>query len=281
LGGLIQTALAFGQVQQSLSFIVNAYAEIAEWRAVVNRLVGFRAAIERARQEPGGIRVVPGVDAQLSLEDVALALPDGRPLLDGVRLSVTRGDTVLVTGQSGAGKSTLFRAIAGIWPFGRGQIRRPKDARVLFLPQAPYLPIGTLRKVVSYPAPAGLDDEALGEALAACGLSHLAARLDEAAHWAQMLSPGEQQRIAFARALVQRPEWLFLDEATSALDESTEAQLYRLVRSRLPGTTIVSIGHRPTLRPFHERRLVIRPRNGVPGTLEEVAAEAPAGDLRA
>ena len=281
LGGLMQTAQAFGQVQQSLSFIVNAYADIAEWRAVVNRLIGFRDAIERVRHEVGGIRLAPSADARLSLEHVDLALPNGRPLLDGVSLSVARGDAVLVTGPSGAGKSTLFRAIAGIWPFGRGEIRRPEHGRVLFLPQIPYLPIGTLREVVSYPVPAaGVDDGALREALAACGLPHLVARLDETGHWAQILSPGEQQRIAFVRALVQRPEWLFLDEATSALDEPTEAQLYRLVRARLPGTTIVSISHRSTLGPFHTRRLQITPRSGAPTSLEEVAVGAAAGELR-
>jgi len=281
LGGLMQTAQAFGQVQQSLSFIVNAYADIAEWRAVVNRLIGFRDAIERVRHEVSGIRLAPSADARLSLEHVDLALPNGRPLLDGVSLSVARGDAVLVTGPSGAGKSTLFRAIAGIWPFGRGEIRRLEHGRVLFLPQIPYLPIGTLREVVSYPVPAaGVDDGALREALAACGLPHLVARLDETGHWAQTLSPGEQQRIAFVRALVQRPEWLFLDEATSALDEPTEAQLYRLVRARLPGTTIVSISHRSTLGPFHTRRLQITPRSGAPASLEEVAVGAAAGELR-
>ena len=196
-------------------------------------------------------------------------------------MSVARGDVVLITGPSGAGKSTLFRAIAGIWPFGRGEIHRPEHGRVLFLPQIPYLPIGTLREVVAYPMPAaGVDDRALREALAACGLPHLVTRLDETGHWAQVLSPGEAQRIAFARALVQRPEWLFLDEATSALDEASEAELYRLLRARLPGTTIVSISHRSTLGPLHTRHLQITRRSGAPGSLEEVAAGASA-DVRA
>ncbi|MGE5858122.1 MAG: ATP-binding cassette domain-containing protein, partial [Solirubrobacterales bacterium] len=174
----------------------------------------------------------------------------------------------------GAGKSTLFRAIAGIWPFGRGEVRLPRDGRVLFLPQKPYLPIGTLREVVSYPTPpAGLDDAALREALHAVGLPELAGRLDESAHWALSLSPGEQQRIAFARALVQKPEWLFLDEATSALDEETESRLYALLRERLPGTTVVSVGHRSTLRAFHARRLVVTPNGTGPATVAEVAAQ--------
>ena len=162
-----------------------------------------------------------------------------------VNLSLRRGDTVLLGGASGSGKSTLVRAIAGIWPFGRGEIRAARDARILFLPQRPYLPIGTLRDVVSYPMPAGgVDDETLREALEVVGLPELAGRLDEAAHWALQLSPGEQQRIAFARALVQKPDWLFLDEATSAVDEATEARLYRLVRERLAGDD--GVQHRPS-----------------------------------
>jgi putative ATP-binding cassette transporter len=276
LGGLMQTALAFGEVQRSLSFIVNAYTEIAEWQSVVDRLTGFEAAIERARQEVarGGIRVGAGGDGAVSLEQVDLALPDGQPLLDGVTLTLAPGDTVLLTGPSGAGKSTLFRAIAGIWPFGAGAVRRPTGARILFLPQKPYLPVGTLREVVTYPTPAGgIGDAAVVEALQLCGLPQLATRLDESGNWALHLSPGEQQRIAFARALVQQPDWLFLDEATSAVDEGTEARLYALVRERMPATTVISIGHRPTLAPFHARRLVIAPAdNGGPPRLAEPEA---------
>jgi putative ATP-binding cassette transporter len=168
----------------------------------------------------------------------------------------------------------LFRAIAGIWPFGRGDVRLPRDARVLFLPQKPYLPIGTLREVVSYPTPlTGVSDAALRQALEAVGLPELVGRLDETTHWALALSPGEQQRIAFARALVQKPEWLFLDEATSALDEETEARLYALLRDRLPATTVVSVGHRSTLRAFHARRLVVTPNGTGTATVTEVAAQ--------
>jgi putative ATP-binding cassette transporter len=261
LGGLMQTALAFGQVQQALSFIVSSYAEIAEWRSVVNRLSGFRAAVERAHREaaaPEGIRVADDHDRAIALEKLDLGLPDGRALLEEVTLSLEPGDDVLVTGPSGSGKSTLFRAIAGIWPFGKGAVLRPKAARRLFLPQKPYLPVGTLRDAVSYPMTAGaVDDTALAEALEACGLGALSSKLDEHAHWELRLSPGEQQRIAFARALVHRPDWLFLDEATSAVDEETEAALYKLLRARLPDTTIVSIGHRPSLGAFHSRRLHI------------------------
>jgi vitamin B12/bleomycin/antimicrobial peptide transport system ATP-binding/permease protein len=281
LGGLIQTATAFGQVQHALSFIVSSYSDIAAWRAVVERLAGFEHALEHVRLQAatnGVIRRADGEAARLAVEGIALDLPSGHPLLADVNLSLARGDTVLLWGPSGAGKSTLVRAIAGIWPFGCGEIRVPRDARVLFLPQKPYLPIGTLRDVVSYPMPAGgVDDATLREALDAVGLPELAWRLDEASHWALQLSPGEQQRIAFARALVQKPDWLFLDEATSAVDEATEARLYQLVRQRLLGTTVFSVGHRGTLRPFHARQLVLQPNGSGPASIVEVvAASSPA-----
>jgi putative ATP-binding cassette transporter len=274
LGGLMQTVGAFNQVQDALSFFVVSYKEIADWCAVVERLAGFERVLERMRRAAAlgdGVRHVDGDDTRLTVEDVALHLPDGRLLVTHVNLSLLRGDSVLLGGASGSGKSTLFRAIAGIWPFGRGEIRASPRARVLFLPQRPYLPIGTLRSVVSYPMPAaGVDDATLREALEAVDLGGLAGRLDEAGHWALQLSPGEQQRIAFARALVQKPDWLFLDEATAAVDEVTEARLYRLVRDRLPGTTLFSVGHRATLRPFHARRLVVeRTGNGPASIVDE------------
>jgi putative ATP-binding cassette transporter len=276
LGGLMQTVGAFNQVQDALSFFVVSYKEIADWCAVVERLAGFERVLERMRRAAAlgdGVRHVDGDDTRLTVEDVDLHLPDGRPLVTHVNLSLVRGDSVLLGGASGSGKSTLFRAIAGIWPFGRGEIRASPRARVLFLPQRPYLPIGTLRSVVSYPMPAaGVDDATLREALEAVDLAGLAGRLDEAGHWALQLSPGEQQRIAFARALVQKPDWLFLDEATAAVDEVTEARLYRLVRDRLPGTTLFSVGHRATLRPFHARRLVVERTGNGPASIVEEAA---------
>jgi putative ATP-binding cassette transporter len=276
LGGLVQTATAFSQVQDALSFIVSSYTEIAEWRSVVERLVGFEHALERVRLQAatdGGIRRADGDAARLAVQGVELDLPSGQPLITGANFSLARGDTALLGGPSGAGKSMLIRAIAGIWPFGRGDIQVPHDARILFLPQKPYLPIGTLREVVSYPMPAGgVDDRTLRETLEAVGLPELTGRLDEAGHWALQLSPGEQQRIAFARALVQRPDWLFLDEATSAVDEATEARLYRLVRERLAGTTVFSVGHRGTLRPFHARQLVVQLNGSGPAAIVEAAA---------
>jgi len=276
LGGLIQTIGAFSQVQASLSFFIDSYKLIAEWCSVVERLSGFERALERVRIQAatggGGVRHVDG-DEDLTVNGVDLYLPNGEPLIANVNLSLLRGDTVLLGGASGSGKSTLFRAVAGIWPFGSGEIRGPRDRHVLFLPQKPYLPIGTLREVVSYPMPAGgVDDVTLRQALEAVGLRELGGRLGEASHWALQLSPGEQQRIAFARALVQKPDWLFLDEATSAVDEATEARLYRLVREHLAGTTVFSVGHRATLRAFHSRQLLVRANGNGPSSIVEVTA---------
>ena len=250
---------------------------------MVERLAGFERALERVHLQAasgGGVRRAEGGATHLTVEGVDLYLPDGQPLIANVNLSLLRGDTVLLGGASGSGKSTLVRAIAGIWPFGRGEIRVALDARVLFLPQRPYLPIGTLREVVSYPMPAGgVDDAALREALEAVGLTELAGRLDEAAPLGAPALPGEQQRIAFARVLVQKPDWLFLDEATSAVDEATEARLYRLVRERLAETTVFSIGHRATLRPFHARLLLVQLSGSGPASIVEVptAPGAPHG----
>jgi vitamin B12/bleomycin/antimicrobial peptide transport system ATP-binding/permease protein len=276
LGGLMQTVGAFNQLQDSLSFCVQSYKQIAEWCSVVERLAGFEQALERVRIQAatgGGVRRADGSVEHLAVEGVDLYLPDGQPLIANVNVSLQRGDTVLLGGTSGTGKSTLVRAIAGIWPFGQGEIRRSRDARFLFLPQKPYLPIGTLREVVSFPMPArGIDDVTLREALELVGLPGLTGRLDESRHWALQLSPGEQQRIAFARALVQKPDWLFLDEATSAVDESTETRLYRLVRERLGGTTVFSVGHRATLRAFHSRQLLVRANGTGPSSIVEVAS---------
>jgi len=275
LGGLMQTTQAFQQVQDALSFFIQSYKEIAAWSAVVERLTGFERALEHVRRQSteSGVRVAAGRPTHLTVEGVDLDLPGGQPLMANINLSFRQGDTVLLGGASGSGKSTLVRAIAGIWPFGRGEILVPKGARVLFLPQRPYLPIGVLRDVVSYPMPAGgVDDKTLREALEAVDLKELTGRLDEAAHWALQLSPGEQQRMAFARALVQKPDWLFLDEATSALDEATEARLYRLVRERLPETMVFSIGHRATLGPFHARRLMVEPSAKGPASIVEMPA---------
>jgi putative ATP-binding cassette transporter len=247
LGGLMQISSAFGRVQDALSWFVNSYDGLANWTASVNRLVAFNAALDRAAAPASTgerIAVAPDGAPGLRAEAVDLALPTGRVILAGVRLDIAPGDRVLLQGPSGSGKSTLFRAIAGIWPFGRGAIRVPEGARTLFLPQQPYIPILSLREAVSYPAPGGaFDDGAIREALVAAGLAAFVFRLDETQNWSMQLSGGEQQRLAVARALLHRPDWLFLDEATSALDQAAEDQLHEELRLRLPMTTVVSIAH--------------------------------------
>ena len=278
LGGLMQTAAAFGQVQDSLSFIVSSYTDIASWRAVLERLTEFRGALEHARIQfaaSAGIHRIEQPAGGVIVNNVELDLPGGRPLIAGVNLALEPGQSMLLSGPSGAGKSTLLRAISGIWPFGRGEIWVPANAHILFLPQKPYLPIGTLRDVVSYPLPAGgVDDSILREALEAVELRNLADKLDQTGHWELQLSPGEQQRIAFARALVQKPDWLFLDEATSAVDETTEAHLYRLLRERLPGTALLSVGHRSTLRPFHTQHVLVQPDGKGPASITKVRLDS-------
>ncbi|MGC2054423.1 MAG: ATP-binding cassette domain-containing protein, partial [Pseudolabrys sp.] len=259
LGGLMQTANAFGQVQDALSVFVNIYRSLAEWRAVVERLAGFDQSIVAARaaaSTPPVITLAPGDASAVTLKDVAVRLPQGTPLVSASNVSIKLGEHVLVSGPSGSGKSTLFRALAGIWPFGSGTITVPKNARVMMLPQRPYFPIAPLAAAVAYPAERGSYDEAkIAELISAVGLPALAARIEEEAHWNRMLSLGEQERLGLARALLFEPDFLFLDEATASLDEPGEETLYQLLHRRLPRTTIVSIGHRSTLAAFHQRRL--------------------------
>ena len=259
LGGLMQTANAFGQVQDALSVFVNIYRSLAEWRAVIERLAGFDQSIVAARAAattPPVITLAPGDTSAVTLKDVAVRLPQGTPLVSASNVSIKLGEHVLVSGPSGSGKSTLFRALAGIWPFGSGTITVPKNARVMMLPQRPYFPIAPLAAAVAYPAERGNYDEAkIAELISAVGLPALAARIEEEAHWNRMLSLGEQERLGLARALLFEPDFLFLDEATASLDEPGEEALYQLLKQRLPRTTVVSIGHRSTLAAFHQRRL--------------------------
>ncbi|MGH9578622.1 MAG: ATP-binding cassette domain-containing protein, partial [Terriglobales bacterium] len=234
------------------------YGAFANWKATVDRLTTFAEALEKARAQAaatGGERA-EGQDSALSLERLELDLPQGKPLLADASLRIGQGESVLLTGPSGAGKSTLFRAIAGIWPYWKGKISLPKGATLLFLPQRPYLPIGTLKHAACYPDDAShVTDDETRDALIAVGLAPLAADLAREENWAQLLSGGEQQRLAIARALLNRPDWLFMDEPTAALPDDAQAALYRLLSERLPSTTLVSIGHRVDLERFHSRKL--------------------------
>jgi len=254
LGGLMQIASAFRQVQESLSFIISSYTEIAEYQAVVQRLSGFRGRlndIAEQQQAPQPIEIKRG-GTGLDVEALDLNLPDGRLLRPDIALAASPSNPLLITGASGSGKSTLLRAIAGLWPFGRGRIR-VAESRSLFLPQRPYLPLGTLAETLVYPhAITEFPRDKLAEALRAVGLPQLVEQLDEDGNWAHRLSIGEQQRVAFARVLLARPEIVFLDEATSALDEAAEMSLYRLLREAPWRPTIVSVGHHSTLRRFHD-----------------------------
>jgi putative ATP-binding cassette transporter len=260
LGGLMQTASAFNSVQNALSYFITAYRQIAEWRAVIARLTGFEEAIaagQAAAVTPPAVEVVRrGRGAVFAVDRLNVELPGGEPIVAAEHIAFPAGERVLVTGPSGSGKSTLFRVIAGIWPFGSGRVMVPQGAKVMLVPQRPYFPLATLATAVGFPAEAGtFDDARVAEALVAVGLPQMVGRLGEEAHWNRMLSQGEQQRLAIARALLHAPDYLFLDEATAALDEAAEAALYRLLQDRLKGTTIISIGHRSTLSAFHGRRV--------------------------
>jgi putative ATP-binding cassette transporter len=263
LGVMTQTAGAFSNVQEALSFFIDSYTTIAQYKSVVDRLTGFAASAAKARALSSvkpHIEVETNGGEDLAIRDLEVALPKGGKVVRIKDARLRHGESVLVNGPSGAGKSTLFRAISGIWPFGQGAIKVPKGARVMLLPQRPYVPIGTLRAALTYPAPADAFPDALVRStLDAVQLSAFADHLDEEGHWGQTLSLGEQQRLALGRALLAKPDWLFLDEATSALDEPLEKAMHRLLPETLPGVTIISIGHRHTLQAFHKRRIELRP----------------------
>jgi putative ATP-binding cassette transporter len=279
LGGLMQAASAFLSVQGALSFFIGAYRQLAEWQAVIDRLEGFEHSIAAARErQRGNIRLDQEGSADgIVLKGLRLATPDGTPLLATENFTLPRHQRTLLTGPSGSGKSTLFRAIAGIWPFGTGTVAIPSGATLMSLPQRPYFPIGPLSDALTYPAmPDHFNRDKLTAALTDVGLPALTGQLDTPGHWNQSLSPGEQQRIGIARALLHKPQFLMLDEATASLDEETEALLYRLIAQRLPESTIVSIGHRSTLQAFHQRHVAMM--QGSDGrVLVEQSGSVPAG----
>jgi putative ATP-binding cassette transporter len=276
LGGLMQIVSAFGQVQSALSFFVTAYTSIADWKAVLNRLSGFGASMDWAEgldKTAPRLEFVSDGGKALLVEELAVGLPNGQEIVRLKEFSIEPGERVLVTGPSGAGKTSLFRALGGVWPFGTGSIRVPHGASVLVLPQRSYMPLGSLRGALAYPGPEdAFSRDQIDDVLEAVGLGAFRDQLDETAYWADKLSGGEQQRLSIARALLQRPQWLFLDEATAALDEASEAALYRLLIERLPGTAIVSIGHRSSLVPFHARFFELKPDDTGRHHLREISA---------
>jgi putative ATP-binding cassette transporter len=261
LGGLMQTASAFGQVQSAFSFFVSAYTGLAEWKAVVDRLVGFEhriAEAEATRRAAKDIVRVPSTDGAFAARDLIVALPDGTALTRVEALSLRPGERLLVNGPSGSGKTSLLRTLSGLWDFGSGMVAMPGGQSVLVLPQRPYLPLGTLRAAIAYPnRDRQWPDGAVEAVLVACGLGHLRGRLDDSDLWTSRLSGGEQQRLGFARALLSAPDWLLLDEATAALDADAERALYAELFRRLPRTGVISIGHRAALTGFHDRVLTL------------------------
>jgi putative ATP-binding cassette transporter len=256
LGDVTQSASAFRSVHDSLSFFRSVYDSFASYRAAIMRLYGLVIANEEARELPH-VTEESSTDGSVALVGVEVRTPAGERLIDPVDLRLEPGDAMVITGPSGSGKTTLLRSLAQLWPYASGTVRYPAgEDDALFLSQVPYVPLGDLRTVVSYPRDAGeFGDVEIGAALNAVSLGHLAGRLDEGTDWSRVLSPGEQQRIAFARALLIKPRAVFLDESTSALDEGQEFALYRALRAAVPNCVVVSVSHRGTVEQHHDQRL--------------------------
>ena len=262
LGGLMQVASAFGRVQDSLSYFVDTYSSLATWQSVVMRLTYFGRHMQEVSAEAERFHLERFVAAEeVRADNMQVNLPDGTPLLQNINFTLEPGSNVLIKGVSGSGKSTLLRAIAGIWPFVEGKIVLPEQEKLMFIPQKPYLPLGSLREALLYPGNKPVNDEVLVNLMEECQIGYLKDKLDIVADWSHVLSVGEQQRLAYVRAHIQEPVWLFLDEATSALDEETEAKMYSLIGERLANTTIVSIGHRSTLNKYHQLVLELDKNN--------------------
>ncbi|MBD1576412.1 MULTISPECIES: ABC transporter ATP-binding protein/permease [Vibrio] len=252
LGGLMQINNAFGQVMGAVSWFVDSYANLASWKASVDRLTTYNddMHLTKTQVQQSELSVTANQDNKLTLHNTKITLPTGQVISQIEDLSLIAGQHTLISGKSGIGKSTLLKIIAGIWPYSSGQVSTPQHC--LFLPQKPYLPIGSLREVLCYPnVELKADDQRLKQLLKDCHLEQFSHDLDCSQHWAHIMSPGEQQRIAIVRALVQQPDWLFLDEATSSLDETTEAAMYQLLKLQLPDTTLVSIAHRAKVADYH------------------------------
>ena len=254
LGDMIQTAQAFGQVQDALSFLRSSYDEFASYRAVLIRLTGFIDSMDAAVLLPAA--TILSSQHSVSIDLLTVRTPSQVALVENLSLKLDANTALLIRGRSGVGKTTLLRAVAGLWPHVDGSVTRPVQADALFLPQKPYLPLGTLRGALYYPAAAQGGEQA-AEVLLQCQLGHLAARLDDTADWSSVLSLGEQQRLAIGRALLGRPQVVFLDEASSAMDEGLEHAMYRLLREALPKSILVSVGHRSSLLEFHNQELTL------------------------
>lgn len=262
LGSLLQTRMAYGQVTGALSWFINAYQEIAQWRASIARLASFADSMDASHADgrTDAIRLVPTPDPVFRMHDLRLELPDGHLLLEHLDGALAAGDRVAIVGASGTGKTTFLRALAGIWPFGRGRIEVPVEGRRIFLSHRPYLPIGTLRAAIAYPSAADtFPDARIREVLHLLELDRLVDRLDETRHWEQELSGDEQQRLTFARVLLHEPTWLFLDDATAEVSERMERRIYELLAERMPRSAVVSIAHRDSVAGYHARRWRLSP----------------------
>ncbi|MCE5286741.1 MAG: ABC transporter ATP-binding protein/permease [Pelosinus sp.] len=253
LGQLFQVIDAYSHVQNGFSFIIDSFTRLAQWRAVINRLNNFLFCMELSRREQKGVLLESHQGSSFFVDNLTVFRPDGYQLAEKIALELRRGQHLLVAGPSGCGKSTLLRTLSGLWPFAKGKIYASHGASILFIPQKPYMPLNSLREVILYPGltRSGIDDTCIKEAMIHCRLEHLLDKLDHVMDWGQILSLGEQQRVAFARAILYKPNWLFLDEATSALDEETENVVYSAMLKLLTNTTLISVGHRKTIRRFH------------------------------
>ena len=258
LGGLMQISSAFAHVQNSLSYFVDTYTSLAQWQSVVVRLTFFGRHMQEVSEDAEHFHLERFATANnVETEAMQVNLPNGEVLLKPMSFVLHPGANVLVKGKSGCGKSTLLRAISGIWPYVEGKINLPSNNNLMFIPQKPYLPLGSLREALLYPGNKRLEDAEIIKLMELCQIGYLADKLEVVADWSHVLSVGEQQRLAFVRAHIQQPLWLFLDEATSALDEDTEARMYELLQSRLAASTVVSVGHRSTLNKYHQLVLFI------------------------
>jgi putative ATP-binding cassette transporter len=280
LGGLIMVAGAFSQVQWAMRWFVDNFSRLADWRAAIYRVARFREALDDLPAVEEGAEEIKRAlhpDGRLTFESVRILLPDGHIIIDDASVSVMPGDRVLIVGETGAGKSTLFRAVAGLWPWGSGTILTPAPGAMAFLPQRPYLPLGTLRNAVTYPGPPdAFSDADVRQALERCDLGNLVTKLDQEERWDRELSLGEQERLAFARVLLHKPGWVFLDEATAALDENSQHHIMGLFDAELKNTTVLSIAHRPDLAAYHTRTLqLVHGRDGVRLRLKPYVVPSP------